>query len=209
MRLIHYWPFDSNTLDSVGDGSDAGGAISAIAGSNARGGACIVTFPKLDSDFTISFDIYRVGYTADWCIDFGTNDVYWGTGMSNSGYMVGYSPNYRLPNMYMSSPKIGTKVLFEDTKETIGVWYHGEIHRYENTHLFFINGELKLEWEDATLDYPDHCYFFNAGSHQTGGGYVKELKIYPSPFAESLGDKRFIYNHLRMAYAIPKNNKSL
>ena len=209
MTLIHYWPFDSNTKDSVGDGSDAGGSISAIAGSNARGGACIVTFPKLDSDFTISFDIYRVGYTADWCVDFGTNEVHWGTGMSNSGYMVGYSQNYGYPNMYMSSPKIGTKVLFEDTKETIGVWYHGEIHRYENTHLFFINGELKLEWEDATLDYPDHCYFFNAGLYQTGGGYVKELKIYPSPFAESLGDKRQIYNHLGIAYAIPKNNKSL
>lgn len=203
MTLIHYWPFDSNTKDSVGDGSDAGGSISAIAGSNARGGACIVTFPKLDSDFTISFDIYRVGYTADWCVDFGTNEVRWGTGMSNSGYMVGYSPNYRLPNMYMSSPKIGTKVLFEDTKETIGVWYHGEIHRYENAHLFFINGELKLEWEDATLDYPDHCYFSNAGSNQTGGSYVKELKIYPSAFVESLNDRHMIYNHLRTAYAIP------
>lgn len=36
MTLIHYWPFDSNTKDSVGDGSDAGGSISAIAGSNAQ-----------------------------------------------------------------------------------------------------------------------------------------------------------------------------
>ena len=208
MDLIHYWPFDSNTKDSVGDGSDAGGSISAIAGSNARGGACIVTFPKLDSDFTISFDIYRVGYTADWCVDFGTNEVSWGTDYSRQAYMLGYSQNYGYPYLSMLI-KTEFNPLFENTKETIGVWYHGEIHRYENTHLCFINGELKLEWEDATLDYPDHCYFFNAGSHQTGGGYVKELKIYPSPFAESLGDKRQIYNHLGIAYAIPKNNKSL
>lgn len=209
MTLIHYWPFDSNTKDSVGDGSDAGGSISAIAGSNARGGACQVTFPKLDSDFTISFDIYRVGYTADWCTDFGTSNVYWGTGWSQSGYTLIYSQNYGYPNLCMQSPKIGNKALFEDTKETIGVWYHGEIHRYENTHLCFINGELKLEWEDATLDYPDHCYFSNAGSYQTGGSYVKELKIYPSAFVESLNDRHMIYSHLRTAYAMPPKNKSL
>ena len=40
MALIHYWPFESNTLDSVGDGSDAGGSIGIVAGANARGGAC-------------------------------------------------------------------------------------------------------------------------------------------------------------------------
>lgn len=38
MALIHYWPFESNTRDSVGDGSDAGGSISMVAGSPARGG---------------------------------------------------------------------------------------------------------------------------------------------------------------------------
>ena len=44
MALIHYWPFESNTRDSVGDGSDAGGSISMVAGSPARGGHVKSTF---------------------------------------------------------------------------------------------------------------------------------------------------------------------
>ena len=201
MALIHYWPFESNTRDSVGDGSDAGGSISMVAGSPARGGACQVNFPKLDSDFTISFDIYRGGYTADWCTDFGTDTVYWGKGGSDNGYILIYDQNYGYPNLclYIHS----YKSLFEDTKETIGVWYHAEIHRHGNTHFCFINGNLKQEWENNTLPYPDHCYFSNAGSHQTGGSSVKELKIYNSAFVESLGDRHSIYNYLESIYAIP------
>jgi hypothetical protein len=116
--------------------------------------------------------------------------------------VLGYSQNYGYPNLYMSS-SIGTKPLFENTKETIGVWYHGEIHRHENTHLCFINGELKLEWEDDSMGYPDHCYFSNAGSYQTGGSWVKELKIYNTAFVESLGDRHLIYDHLGRTYGMP------
>ena len=204
MALIHYWPFESNTRDSVGDGSDAGGSISMVAGSPARGGACQVNFPKLDSDFTISFDIYRGGYTADWCTDFGTGAVDWGIGVSDDGYNLRYNQNYGYPNLCIVS-KIDSSLypIFKDTKETIGVWYHAEIHRHGNTHFCFINEKLKREWEDDVVSYPDHCYFSNAGMCQTGGSSVKELKIYNTAFVESLGDRHSIYNYLESVYAIP------
>ena len=200
MALIHYWPFESNTRDSVGDGSDAGGAISMVAGFRARGGACQVNFPKLDSDFTISFDIYRGGYTADWCVDFGTDAVGWGTGMSWNGYILFYGNGY--PNLSNWDNSV-MHPLFENTKETMGVWYHAEFHRHGNTHFCFINGNLKQEWKDNALPYPDHCYFSNAGQGRTGGSSVKELKIYNTAFVESLGDRHSIYNYLESVYAIP------
>ena len=209
MALIHYWPFESNTRDSVGDGSDAGGSISMVAGSPARGGACQVNFPKLDSDFTISFDIYRGGYTADWCVDFGTDNPHWGIGSSVAfseintyAYIFVYKP-WLNPNLCVSPDWAHIYPVSKDTKETIGVWYHAEIHRCGNTHFCFINGKLRRKWEDDVLDYPGQCYFSNAGQNQTGGSSVKELKIYNTAFVESLGDRHSIYNYLESVYAIP------
>jgi hypothetical protein len=203
MALIHYWPFESDTKDAVGNGTDAGGSIGTALDEKGRAGAFQVNFDRLDSDFTISFDLYRGGYTADWCVDFGTNNPHWGTGGSGSGYFLLYNQNYGRPYLHNGSTDSKDPNLFTDTKETIGVWYHAEIHRHDNTHSIYINGELKDEWEGPNLPYPDHCFFFNAGSYQTGGGYVKELKIYPTAFVESLGERHLVYDHLGRAYGMP------
>ena len=143
----------------------------------------------MTGDYTISADIYRVGYTADWCVDFSNGWVSWGTGFSitDGEFALRYSQNYGHPYMIISSKEdySDLNTLFDSTKETIGVWYHAEIHRKDRTLQFYFNGKLMFESTHDAIPKMDHVFFFNAGSYQTGGGYVKNVKLYDSSRAES------------------------
>ena len=143
----------------------------------------------MTGDYTISADIYRVGYTADWCVDFSNGWVSWGTGfnITDGEFALRYSQNYGHPYMIISSKEdySDLNTLFDSTKETIGVWYHAEIHRKDRTLQFYFNGKLMFESTHDAIPKMDHVFFFNAGSHQTGGGYVKNVKLYDSSRAES------------------------
>lgn len=143
----------------------------------------------MTGDYTISADIYRAGYTADWCVDFSNGWVGWGTGygITDGGFVLRYSQNYGHPYMYIATKENESNltVLFDSTKETIGVWYHAEIHRKNRTLQFYFNGKLMFESTHDAIPKMDHVFFFNAGSHQTGGGYVKNVKLYDSSRAES------------------------
>ena len=189
MALISHYPLNGTGEDILGNGPTNSLSFSTFQGEVVGGGAIYLNLPVMTGDYTVSADIYRVGYTADWCVDFSNGWVSWGTGfnITDGEFVLRYYQNYGQPYMIISSKEdySDLKTLFDSTKETIGVWYHAEIHRKNKTLQFYFNGKLMFESTHDAIPKMDHVFFFNAGSNQTGGGYVKNVKLYDSSRAES------------------------
>ena len=202
MSLISYYPLSGNGEDVLGNGPTNSLNFYTFEGEIVGGGGMYLNLLPMTGDYTVSTDIYRIGYTADWCIDFSSGDVSWGTGggTPTGTFTYRYSQNYGYPYLYVTTKQDESdkKVLFNDTTETIGKWYHAEAHRKGHKLELYFNGELVFEAEHPDyLPVLNHVYFFNAGSHQSGGGYVKNLRLYDSYYTESA---------LPMYSLIEKNN---
>lgn len=189
MALISHYPLNGTGEDILGNGPTNSLNFSTFQGEVVGGGAIYLNLSTMTGDYTISADIYRVDYVADWCIDFSNGWVSWGANyeLADGIFLLGYSLRFGIKFLSISTKENRSNLttLFESTKETIGVWYHAEIHRKNRTLQFYFNGKLMFESTHDAIPKMDHVFFFNAGSHQTGGGYVKNVKLYDSSRAES------------------------
>lgn len=204
MPLISYYPLNGNGKDVIGNGPTASIAYTTFNGETVAVHANDMSITSLKGDFTISYDLYRINYTADWCTDCGFDSPRWGTGFSNSAFRIGYMQDYGYPNLTVFPGNVNLGLPYS---KTIGKWIHVEIHRNKSEIIIFINGIEcpHFTYSIFTLNY---MYFFNAGDHKTGGGYFKNIRIYDSYTEESITLYYNLYNNDENVYSITKNNSS-
>ena len=211
MAVVVHYPFHTDGLDVLGNGTRYDGNIVTYQDkscTDGRGFSILLAEP-VNGDYTIVFYIFRPGYTADWCEDMGTGkNIGWGTrpaNSSNGNVRLAYSQNYGYRNLTLYTNNDSITTLFDSTARTIGRWARYELHRKGKQFIFFLDKELiaTVDITSDTLVPLDFLYFFNAGSHQTGGGYISDLKIYDTALCESLASYRVV-EHKKDFYGILK-----
>ena len=175
--LINYWPFEDDTKDHIGNGSDPGGGISTINGRKCRGDWFGVDFGwRLNNDYTITMELCRVRGVADWSIDYAllssADQNWWGIGTSDeSGLLKHQWDHDTQTNASIKGKETWLNFNYNDNK-----WHHYELHSTGNEVELYIDG--KYWWTGYDGVRPGSIIFGNAGSHERGGVYVRELKVY-------------------------------
>lgn len=169
--LVNWYKLDGNGEDSCGRGPVTNeGSYSEFNGEVVSNNARRIFFTPMDGDFTITAEIYRRNMVADWCVDMSLSESFsWGTGDGGTG-CIWYHPSGRdlIINLGTSQKYIAP---------IIQQWYTAQISREGDELSCYINGIL-VHTANYKLPTIRQVHFFNAGSYQTGGGYVKNVKIY-------------------------------
>lgn len=164
-----------------------GGGISTINGKNCRGDWFGVEFGwRLNDDYTVTFDLCRVRGVADWSIDYAllssTSLNGWGTGTSDESGLLSHNWPHTQTTACIRGKETWLDFNYNDNK-----WHHYELHGSGNQVELYIDG--KYWWTGYNGVRPGAIIFGNAGSHQRGGVYVRELKVY---------DRATIYNYYNL-----------
>ena len=207
MSLISYYPLNGNGKDIVGSGATLSCNYNTFNGETVASNLNYFQLSTLNSDFTISYDLYRHTLLGYWCTDFGLGYCNWSVGScdkSNGDYfIISYFYAYGYPNLGIlfskndgsSKPDINLNI---EQSKTIKQWIHTEIHRNNKEFTIIIynhNGDRTSVKFTVSLYPISKVHFFNAGGYQTGGGYFKNLKIYNSYMEESLNPYHYLYQN--------------